>query len=216
MGGLHFLDDGAFVSRGEQDVAVLADHGLTEHARVLDWGCGAGRLAVGLLETWPDYGGSYLGVDVQRDLIAWASRHLTSRNPRVRFVRVDAANARYNRAGRAEHAIPCESGSIDVCYGYSVLSHMTGAEVSAYLKEIRRILAPGGFAWVTAFIEDDVPPEEENPQGYGPFDWSGPLHCVRYESGAFAGMVADAGLSMTPQEHGAETDGQTALVLRAS
>ena len=60
-----------------------------------------------------------------------------------------------------------------------------------------------------------MPEEEENPAGYGPIRWSGPLHCVRYERGFFEAMVRDAGLEVDRFEHGQETDGQSLLILRA-
>ena len=48
MGGAHFREDSDFVAAAIRDVALLQRHaGLTRESRLLDWGCGAGRLAVG-------------------------------------------------------------------------------------------------------------------------------------------------------------------------
>lgn len=211
MGGEHFQDNDAFVARAQEDVAKLVANGLTQSDPILDWGCGAGRLAVGLLETWPSFD-HYLGIDIQADLIAWAKRNIS--RPGIEFTWVDVANSRYNSNGASRYHIPAPTGGYGALYGYSVLSHMTTVEVAAYAFEIRRILRPDGFAWVSAFIEDGVPDEEENPVGYGPVEWIGPLHCVRFDTTYFERMFAAAGLGMFVDVHGGETDGQTAIVLR--
>jgi hypothetical protein len=41
---------------------------------------------------------------------------------------------------------------------------MESAEVIAYSHEMRRLIKPGGFVWVTAFVEDDVPDEVAGSQ----------------------------------------------------
>jgi SAM-dependent methyltransferase len=211
MGGAHFLDNEVFVATAKRDVARLAEHGLTRDSALLDWGCGAGRLAIGVIETWGGIA-RYDGVDVQKDLVSWATRHLARDS--IAFTHVDLANARYNRNGRAEHRIPGDASSYDALYGYSVLSHMDDAELGDYLREIRRLLRPEAFAWLTAFVEDGVPEVSENPEGYGPIAWEGALHCVRFERTFFESMARSAGLEVSHFEHGQETDGQSLYVLR--
>jgi len=87
-------------------------------------------------------------------------------------------------------------------------------DTAAYLGEVSRLLKPGGRAFVTAFVEEGVPDVEENPAGYGPLEWSGPLHCVRFDKAFFEGMVRAAGLEVDSLEHGQETDGQSLYILR--
>ena len=49
MGGQHFKKDSDFVNAGVRDARVLRRRaGLGPRKRVLDWGCGAGRLAIGI------------------------------------------------------------------------------------------------------------------------------------------------------------------------
>ena len=51
MGGKHFKNDAAFIKTAVRDVKRLEKYaGLTKDSRLLDWGCGAGRLAVGVRE----------------------------------------------------------------------------------------------------------------------------------------------------------------------
>ena len=40
---------------------------------------------------------------------------------------------------------------------------MLSDDVIFYLKEFNRILKPGGRVYMTAFVEENVPEEEENP-----------------------------------------------------
>lgn len=212
MGGGHFRSDFAFVESALVDVDRLVGlTGLGTDSRLLDWGCGAGRLAVGIYERFGRIG-LYHGVDVQRWLIAWAERHIGG-TPGYRFTRVDSSNARYNPSGTGRLGIPAESGEYDVLYAYSVLSHMTGDEVRLYLGEMARLLRPGGSAFFTAFVEPDVERELENPPGYGGMRWSGPLHCVRFETGYFESMVAQAGLKIRHCKPGGETEGQSLFVV---
>jgi cyclopropane fatty-acyl-phospholipid synthase-like methyltransferase len=212
MGGRHFVDNSAFVASAVKDVERLADFGLKKDSSLLDWGCGAGRLAIGLLEKW---GGIayYHGMDVQKPLGRWAEHHLA--RPGMDFSWVDVANARYNPDGSSERRISVKSSDYDAFYAYSVLSHMDGAEVAGYLVEIKRLLRPNGFALVTAFVEDDVSNEMENPTGYGPLAWVGPMHCVRFSREFFDSLIARASLTVAHFEHGQETDGQSLYVLRA-
>jgi SAM-dependent methyltransferase len=211
MGGVHFLDNAAFVASAKRDVARLIEEGLTRDSTLLDWGCGAGRLAIGVIETWGGIA-RYDGIDVQRDLITWATRNVARDS--ITFTHVDIANARYNRDGSPERAIPGDTASYDALYGYSVLSHMDASELADYLHEIRRLLAPEGFAWVTAFVEDGVPDATEKPDGYGPIPWEGALHCVRFDRAFFETTLRSAGLAIRHFEHGQETDGQSLYVLR--
>lgn len=210
-GGEHFVQDADYVRLAVRDVVTLQEvGGLDAGSRVLDWGCGAGRLAVGLHLAGADFA-SYLGVDVQAPDVDWANEHLAT--DRMRFVRVDAPNERYNPAGTAGHDLPAERGSVDVFFAYSVFSHLAADDTARYLDSLAEVLSPSGRAVVTAFTEPDVQAWQENPEGYGPIAWDGPLHCVRYDEDFFADLAAASGLGMLQVRYGGETDGQSLLVL---
>lgn len=214
MGGKHFKDNGDFVRKAVRDVTVLEERaGLTTESRVLDWGCGAGRLAIGIRHKL-GHVADYHGVDIQPKLLGWAKDKLTDEH--TRFTLVDAHNARYNPDGEASFRIPGKSRTVDVLYAYSVLSHMLTDDLAGYGATIARLLKPGtGRAWVTAFVEDDVPDCVENPDDYRKLEWSGALHCVRYDRRFFEQTLWDAGLAVVEFVHGQETDGQSMYVLRA-
>lgn len=211
MGGQHFQGDEAFVAAAVADVRKLIRlAGLGRSSRVLDWGCGAGRLAVGLKHEF-GHVREYLGVDVQAPLIEWAAENLS--DPHTRFSLVDVGNERYNPGGTVDHTIPAEPG-VDIFYAYSVFSHMLPDDIAAYSRTIAGLLAPEGVGLVTAFVEPDVPSWSVNPAGYGPLTWEGPLHCVRFNQTVFEALLRQCGLRAAVVEHGTETDGQSLILLR--
>lgn len=211
MGGKHFRSNEAFVSSAVSEVGRLESWGLDKDSRLLDWGCGAGRLAIGIREHWGSIA-HYHGIDVQLPLVQWAQRHLADGS--FAFTHVDASNARYNPYGCIARAIPVSNGDYDAFYAYSVFSHMFGNDVYYYLKEMARLLSPSGFGFFTAFVEDGVEAERENPPAYGPLPWSGSLHCVRFERAYFGKLIDSAALRIEHFAHGEETDGQSLFVVR--
>ena len=212
MGGAHFKDDKAFIRTAVRDVERLEQYcGLTADSALLDWGCGAGRLAVGVRQHLGRVR-DYHGVDVQPELVAWAEANLAG--PGYRFTCVDVSNERYNPDGSKERTIAAEPATVDVFYAYSVFSHMNDEDTPAYLALIGQGLSARGRALLTCFVEEDVAPWQENPDGYGPLDWKGRLHCTRFERQHFEGHVRAAGLAVERFEYGQETDGQSLYVLR--
>jgi SAM-dependent methyltransferase len=212
MGGSNFESDDAFIEGGRKDarrLVKLAD--LGSEKSVLDFGCGSGRLAVGLIE---ELGGvqRYVGFDVQRHLIHWAQSHIVW--PGFSFVGMDAPNARYRPNGKGARAIPVYD-TFDVAYAYSVFSHMQTDDVRSYLREFKRLLNPGGRAFFTAFVEDGVPQQTVNPDRYGSVKWEGPLHCVRFSREWFDSLVDELGFKVQHVEHGSDTDGQSLYVVVA-
>ncbi len=214
--GAEFQDDAYFLASARREALRLAaEAGVTSRSRVLDVGCGPGRLAIGLLAL-PGGVAQYLGLDVHRPSIDWCIRNLGAANPAFRFHHVDVRNDRYNPGGSEPAGavrLPVESGSHDVAYLYSVFSHMLASDVEGYLGELRRILAPGGTLFFTAFVETGVPEVSVNPPGYVR-EWDGPLHCVRYERGYLERMLGEAGFAMEKLVHGIETDRQSAIFAR--
>jgi len=212
MGGKHFKNDKAFIKTAVGDVQRLEKYcGLNAESALLDWGCGAGRLAVGVREHFGRIR-DYHGVDIQPELIEWAQENL--QGPGYRFSLLNVSNERYNPDGSREQSLGTEPSSVNVFYAYSVFSHMNDDDTATYLRLIREALVPTGKAFVTCFVEEDVPIWQENPEGYGPLDWKGRLHCTRFLRGHFESHVHKAGLAVDRFEHGQETDGQSLYVLR--
>ena len=213
-GGEHFKNDKDFIKKAVRDVKRLQRIcGLTLTSRVLDWGCGAGRLAIGIKEHFPEGRiQHYHGVDVKKNAIDWADENLKA--PGFDFTYVNSCNERYNPPGGGRRTLASGARSYDIVYGYSVLSHMTEEDASEYLKLIKDVITDDGKVFITSFVEENVPEWTENPQGYGPLQWEGRLHCALFNRYHFERLVQAAGLAVDLFQYGCETDGQSLYVLR--
>lgn len=214
--GQEFRDHAYFLRSARAEADRLVTHcGLTTNSALLDIGCGFGRLAIGVLDRVGDIR-AYQGVDVSAAAIAWCRRHIGRGHPSFRFTRLDVRNERYNPGGEAitrAFRLPLDDAAFDVAYAYSVFSHMELADIERYLGELRRVLRPGGAAFVTLFVADDVPDVSINPAS-GSLTWQGPLHCVRYRRSLIEDRFHDAGFTIAQVAEGVETDGQSGYYLR--
>lgn len=108
--------------------------GLSRHAdvttvkRLLEWGCGCGRLT-GWLAREPGIG-SVHGCDVDPEMIRWCRENL----PSADFSTIPT----YPPTSFAE-------GSFDAILSYSVFTHLLEEVQQAWLRELHRVLAPGGL-----------------------------------------------------------------------
>ncbi len=215
FGGPEFKDDTFFLASGRREAQRLIEKcGVTSESSILDVGCGVGRLPIGILshmENPPQY----WGIDVDKDSINWCARYIARDQSRFHFERVNVLNRRYNPDGRMfgdGFHLPHADCAFGVIYLYSVFSHMMPEDIKAHLCEFRRLLEPAGRIFLTAFVEEGVPQVMENPPGYR-MNWSGALHCVRYEKEFFESLVASAGFEVRIFEYGNETDGQSGFYL---
>lgn len=134
----------------------LAELGPDE--RVLDVGCGPGRMAIPLAR-YLSPRGTYDGLDLDPAAIAWCRRHLSRRYPNFRFHHADIRNTHYNPRGHldpASYAFPFPEASLDLVVLASVFTHLLPATVSHYLREIRRVLARRGRCLATFFLVSEA------------------------------------------------------------
>lgn len=215
-GGTCFIENVTYLASARSEAKRMSDaFHLTEMQRVLDVGCGTGRLAIGLLSMFGQMVPQYVGVDISVTAVRWCRKHIAAHHPMFSFLHLPLRNERYNPAGIAlddRFHFPWPDASFDAIYLYSVFSHMRSPEIRIYLREFRRLLRQDGHVFLTAFTEPHVSAEIENPSDYQD-DWKGPLHCVRFETGFFAKMIEEAGLLIDRYDHGTETDGQSGYYL---
>ncbi|MVQ29364.1 methyltransferase domain-containing protein [Ramlibacter sp. MAH-25] len=182
MCGDAFRTDSFFYMSAVLEATKLAAKlGYAPGARVVDIGCGLGRLATGMLAEFGD--AQYLGIDVQPEFVRWSRDNIERFHPSYRFIHMDMANELYNPAGSLDETalhLPIDDGWADIVYLWGVFTNMVPRHVESYVGEIRRILRPRGRCFLTAFVEDDVPDATVNPTSYVPYNCSDPLLVVRY------------------------------------
>jgi SAM-dependent methyltransferase len=136
---MHLAIGGEFEAFGILEREVLIQYGLKPDDYVIDVGCGSGRLAKPLSAYLT---GRYLGIDIVPDLVDYA-RELVGR-----------PDWRFEVATGLE--IPEKNNRAQMVCFYSVFTHLLHEQSYAYLKDARRVLAPGGHV-IISFLEFAIP-----------------------------------------------------------
>ncbi len=158
---LQFVGNSDFRQTGEEFRGHLRRFaGLAPDDRVLDIGCGIGRIARGLVtELGPQ--GSYDGFDVAHDGIAWCRQHYGGTAAPFRFIHVDLHHPVYNPDGRGDpetFRFPFDDASFDLAIAISLFTHLLDSQAEHYVAEAARVLAPGGRLFATWFALDEERP----------------------------------------------------------
>ncbi len=114
--------------------SLAAKYGITNHEglKVLDWGCGHGRLTRHFIDNWPL--SDISGTDIDGQNISWCQEHLQLGT----FTRADLWPP-----------LDVPAYSYDLIIGLSVMTHLTAKAQDAWIREINRLLKPGGLALIT-------------------------------------------------------------------
>lgn len=150
-----FVGDGEFELIGKEFKSYFVGLGnLRPHHRVLDVGCGIGRMAIPLTDYLSPEGG-YWGFDIVPSGIEWCRGRISAQHPHFHFQHCDVFNQHYNKEGKVraeEFRFPFEDGFFDFAYLTSVFTHMRPAAMENYLGEVARVLKPGGKCLITFFL----------------------------------------------------------------
>lgn len=114
--------------------ALLNKYGIQRGpgVRVMDWGCGHGRVTRHFIDNWPE--ASIIGSDIDPENVQWCREHLKGGT----FVTLPLWPPS-----------SIESASLDAIFGISVMTHLTAQAQEEWLNEIARILKPTGLALIT-------------------------------------------------------------------
>jgi SAM-dependent methyltransferase len=208
--GMHDVGDGDFRAIGAEFLGHFVRYGeLRPSETVLDIGCGLGRMAIPLTQYLQAPEGAYHGVDIVASAIAWNTDAIASVYPNFSFAHLDVQNDLYNPGGKLASdkvKLPVAAESVDLVVMTSVFTHLGRAAADAYLREVRRVLRPGGRLLATLFLIDEATRAALNAhdnrlrfdldQG-GPqyiADPDHPLAAVAFDRDYFLARAAAAGL----------------------
>lgn len=126
-----------YVLKGAQNFAeframIERARPLDSIRRMLDWGCGSGRL-ISFFAAYSPIPGLF-GCDIDPDAIAWAREHI----PGCGFQTVPP-----------EPPTDYPDGHFDLITAFSVLTHLSQGTQDRWMGEMRRLLAPGGLLIAT-------------------------------------------------------------------
>lgn len=131
----------SFLGTGDRDcrlfdgAAAAAGLPFSAARRVLDFGCGCGRIARHVARI---AGPELFGVDYNPRLVGWCRRNLIGQY---------AVN-------RLAPPLDFPDGHFDVVYLFSVFTHLRRETLAQWLNEFARVLRPGGLALATFHDED--------------------------------------------------------------
>jgi SAM-dependent methyltransferase len=206
---------GDFVRTGKHLQRVLQEVArLRPDERILDVGCGPGRVARLLTDYLSDRG-SYEGFDVMAENIDWCRRTIATRRSRFRFVHVNLFNEMYNPQGDIQPSMfmfPYPESEFDLVFAFSVFTHMLPSDVRQYLLEVHRVLKPGARCLMTFFLLSERSESAIRSgraarvfatQGHGYRSDSARIHerAVAYKEEWLRNMLGSSGLSVAEPIH---------------
>ena len=102
---------------------------------VVEFGCGTGRFAEELFETYLSQQAIYVGRDISNEMVRLATERLTRYQPRATVEKSDGAAQ-----------VDSPNGAFDKFISTFVLDLLPDAEAQAVVREARRLLASDGLA----------------------------------------------------------------------
>lgn len=195
---------------------LISEGELRPGNRILDIGCGSGRVAIALID-YISREGSYDGIDIRADEIDWLNRNIAVKKPNFRFHHSDLLNKFYNPSGTidpCEYTFPFEDNSFDYIMLTSIFTHMLPRELEHYLLEIKRLLINRGTLFASFFLLNDITlrnirrgtSSREFANRVSPYCYSDnvdiPEDAVAYEENHIKNLYKDIGLKITNQVQG--------------
>lgn len=150
FGGRRFARIGKTLSEILQDYA-----GLKKESKVLEIGCGCGRVALALTNILDD--NNYFGVDIESVSLDACKKNMELTKKSFQFDLLDVSNNEYNPKGKysaSSYKFPYIDKSFDVVFLISVFTHMIPSDVSNYIREICRMIKNNGHCLFSAFLVD--------------------------------------------------------------
>ncbi|MBW8778117.1 MAG: class I SAM-dependent methyltransferase [Burkholderiales bacterium] len=201
---------------------------IAPDSRLLDFGCGIGRVLLSVLKHQPAIG-SIKGFDIMPQVIQFCEKNIASAFPRATFDVIQGSNDHYDEfirnaggssAQSREQILQQYGGKFSGAYAFSVFTHVEKADFRTLLDLLARVLQPGGELLITAFLltpysraaiekrECLFPFGETALEDEGKVFIGNPsdrLGFIAFDLSLVEQMVFDAGLVITHVEHGSWT-----------
>ena len=151
-----FYGKGNAVALGNHMVnSFISIAGLKPDEKVLDVGCGIGRVALPLTGYLGNKG-QYYGFDIVPEGIKWCKKNIEPKFPHFHFQQADIYNRFYNPKGKykaSEYRFPFNDNTFDFIYLTSVFTHMLTKDLQHYMSEVSRVLKDdNGRCFITYFL----------------------------------------------------------------
>jgi SAM-dependent methyltransferase len=210
--GPSFGDPEVFLESGERHARLvrrlIEEQGveLEATAPVLDFGCGAGRVA----RHWNGVDLDLRGCDVNPKMVEWCRRNLPF--------------GRFDVTGLAP-PLPYADGSLGLVYAFSVFTHLPEELQLEWSAELRRVLRPGGYLLVSTlgrYYVDDL--DRLSPAERERFDagqvvvlyeqHAGENVCSAYHPREYVEETLSAGVDIVAYEPGSSSEHHDLHLLR--
>ena len=144
----HFFD-----SSFQNFKELLYFTGLTPQHRVLDYGCGLGRISIPMSAYLDPVSGSYCGVDTNASCISRNSRVFNDYE-NFSFQHANIYSKMYNRQGKGmKELLKHDLGEpFDLAFLFSVFTHILSSDCDFLLKYLRSQLTGSGEIFTSWFL----------------------------------------------------------------
>ena len=132
----------------EEVIEQIEKHINLKGKRVLDWGCGPGRVIRHMPKVL-DNQADFYATDYNKESIQWCQKNIK--------------NIQFNH-NNLEANLPYENDYFDVIYGLSIFTHLSKDLHFSWFNELKRILKPGGIILITTQGENFKPKLSYNEQ----------------------------------------------------
>jgi len=153
--GKLFVGGGDFEKVGNEFFQYFKEFcNLQPNHKILDVGCGMGRMAIPLLN-FLENNGSYEGFDVFYDGIKWARKKISKKHSNFNFSFVNIYNSEYNPKGTLqafEYKFPYPDRQFNFIFATSLFTHLLPESIENYFAEINRVLKLGGKCLFTFLL----------------------------------------------------------------